>query len=102
MIVITDKRQFYKLSSNIYFMVNQDWRENLELVVEQNLNEIIKETKDYDYAIKQAKDKSKAQIWIALALLNSKINQLDMSKNKTKAKIPKKELNKIIKTLETM
>lgn len=102
LIVITKKRQLYKLRFNYNTMTQQDWRKNLELVVEQNLNELIKETKEYDYAIRDAKDKSKAQIWVALAIINNKINQLDMGKKKTGAKIPKEELDKIVKTLETL
>lgn len=83
-------------------MVDSDWRIDLERVVEQNLGELIKETKEYDYAIKKAKDKSKAQIWVALAILNNKINQLNISKKDYKSKIPKDELNRILETLEKL
>ena len=84
-------------------MTKQNWRDDLELVIEQNLKELVKETKEYDYAIKKAEDKSKAQIWVALAIINNKINSLlnENKKNDVK-KIPKKELNKIIETLEKL
>lgn len=83
-------------------MTKSSWRDDLERVVEQNLNEILKETKEYDYAIKNSNDKSKAQIWVALALLNHKINQLNVLKKDYKSKIPKEELNKILDTLEKL
>jgi hypothetical protein len=85
-------------------MSDKSWREDLEKVVEQNLNELINETKEYDYAIKKAKDKAKAQIWVALALINNKINELGISEknNKYKKKIPKEELKNILDTLEKL
>ncbi len=85
-------------------MSDNSWRDNLEKVVEQNLNELIRETREYDYAIKREKDRSKAQIWVALALINHKINQLDISdkNNKYTKKIPKEELKDILETLEKL
>lgn len=82
-------------------MKQQNWREELDLIIEQNLNELIKETKEHDYAIKKSKDKSKAQIWVAMALLNHKINQLSIQKE-YQNKISKEELDNILKTLEKM
>lgn len=82
-------------------MADKNWREDLDLVIEQNLNELVKETKEYDFAIKEAKNKSKAQIWVALAIINNKLNQIITKKN-YKKKIPKEELKKIIKTLEKL
>lgn len=84
-------------------MSDKNWRNNLDLVVEQNLNELISETKEFDYAINLAKDKSKAQMWIALAIINKKLNDLSVgSTGKSKAKIPKSEMDDILKTLETL
>lgn len=84
-------------------MVNkQNWRDELDLLIEQNLKELITETKNHELAISKADDKSKAQIWVALALLNDKINKLSTQKKPYEKKIEKKELNKIIKTLETL
>lgn len=79
------------------------WRQNLDLVIDQNLNELIQETKEYDTAIQNAKDKSKAQLWVAIAILNKKINELSIeTKGKPQTKIPKKEMDKILETLETL
>lgn len=85
-------------------MVNKQksWRDELDLLIEQNLKELITETKAHSSAISKAEDKSKAQIWVALALLNDKINKLEAQKKPYEKKIEKKELNKIIKTLETL
>ena len=82
-------------------MTDKTFRKELDLLIEQNLNELIKETKDYDYAISKASDKSKAQIWVALAILNNKINQIHTKSNPIK-KIPQNEMNKILKTLESL
>ena len=83
-------------------MTDSKWRKELEMLIEQNLNEIINETKEYDYAISKSKNKSKAQIWIALAILNHKIKLLETSKKDYTKKIPPQELNKILKTLENL
>lgn len=83
-------------------MTDIDWRENLEKVVEQNLNELVRETKEYDSAIREAKDKSKAQLWVALAIINNKINQILIKDKKYNKKIPKEELDNIIDTLEKL
>ncbi|NQZ84560.1 MAG: hypothetical protein HRU03_02480 [Nanoarchaeales archaeon] len=84
-------------------MSDKNWRNNLDLVIEQNLNELINETYEYDYAIKKAKDKSKAQMWVALAIINKKLNDLSLEKvGRSSSKIPKDEMSKILKTLETL
>lgn len=84
-------------------MSDKKWRNDLDLVIEQNLNELILETKEYNYAIRNAKDKSKAQMWVALAIINSKLNSLSINASgKPKSKIPKKEMDSILKTLETL
>jgi hypothetical protein len=84
-------------------MSKQNWRNELDLVVEQNLSELILETKEYDYAITSAKDKSKAQMWVALAIVNKKLNELSIgTTGKSTSKIPKDEMTKILKTLETL
>jgi hypothetical protein len=83
-------------------MSKQNWRDEVDLIIEKNLNELIKETKEYDYALSKAKDKSKAQIWLALALLNHKINQLKIEDKKYEKKISEEELDKILKTLEKL
>lgn len=80
---------------------DKKWREELDLLIEQNLNELIKETKEYDYAISKSKDKSKAQIWIALAIINSKLNSV-LAKKEYKKKIPKEEMDRILDTLEKL
>lgn len=83
-------------------MRKQDWRDELDLIVNESLNELIKETKEYNFAISESKDKSKAQIWVALAILNNKINQLSIGEKNYDKKIPDDELSKILKTLEKL
>jgi hypothetical protein len=83
-------------------MSDSNWRKELDLLIENNLNELIKETKEYDYAISKAKDKSKAQIWVAMAILNHKINTALLNKKPYKKKLSKEELDKILNTLEKL
>lgn len=83
-------------------MSDNKWRDELDKLIEENLNELVKSTKEFDYAISKSKDKSKAQIWVALALLNDKINQITMKDKKYDKKIPKEEIDKILETLEKM
>lgn len=83
-------------------MANNKWREELDLIVEKNLNELILETKEFDYAINQSSNKSKAQIWTALALINMKLNKLIHDKKPYDKKISKEEVESIVKTLEKL
>lgn len=85
-------------------MSDKKWRKELDLLIENNLNELLIETKEYDYAISNAKNKGKAQLWIALAIINNKLNNIGMNaknKNYTK-KVPRKEIEQILNTLETL
>lgn len=83
-------------------MSDVKWRKELELLIETNLSELLKETMKYNDAISKAKDKSKAQIWVAMAILNHKINSISLEKGKSEKKIPEEELSKILKTLEKL
>lgn len=83
-------------------MADNSWRQELDLLIEENLNELVKETKEYDYAIKESSNKGKAQIWVALALLNHKINQLHMESEEYQKKLPPEEIDKIISSLENL
>jgi len=76
------------------------WRNDLDLLIDKNLTELIDETKHHNYAISKSKDKSKAQIWVALAIINSKLNKILLEKNVSKKQMPKKEIDSILKTLE--
>ena len=87
-------------------MNKNNWRDELDMLINKNLDELLVETKEYDYAIKNANDKGKAQMWVALAIINSKLNNILLDKKKSESdsnpKIPKNELKKIIDTLETL
>lgn len=83
-------------------MADNKWREEIDLVLEENIKQLIKETKEFDSAIRKSKDPGKAQIWMALAIMNHKINMLSMGKKAYDNKIPREELDKILKTLETL
>ncbi len=83
-------------------MSKKNWRGDLDPVVEQNLNDLILETKEYDYAIRKAGNKGKAQLWVALAIINNKLNHILMNEKKYEKKIPKEELDKILDTLEKL
>lgn len=83
-------------------MKDSNWRKDLDSLIEHNLSELIKETKKSNSAILKSKDKSKAQIWIALALLNQKINNLKFENKEYEKKLPEEELTKILDTLEKL
>ena len=82
-------------------MTDNEFRNTLDKKVSKDLDNLLKETKKYDKAISKAKDRSKAQLWVALAVINGKINKLNKIENNDNS-IPKDELNKILKTLETL
>ena len=83
-------------------MADSNWRRELDLLIEANLNELLKETKEYNYAISQAKDKSKAQMWVGMAIINSKLNRILLKDKKYEKKLSKDELDKILNTLEKL
>ena len=81
-------------------MNRKNWRSELDNVINNNIDELIKETKKYDNAIKNSKDKSKAQLWVALAIINSKLNQISLNKTKSSKKLSENEINDILSKLE--
>jgi hypothetical protein len=83
-------------------MVDSKWRKELDGVIEENLKELIKETKEFDYAISKAKDKSKAQMWVAMAILNHKINNFLIKNKKYEKKMTSEELDKVLNVLEKL
>ncbi|MFW5704632.1 MAG: hypothetical protein ACOCXG_02200 [Nanoarchaeota archaeon] len=83
-------------------MTDNMWRGELDLLINKHLGNLINETKEFDYAISLAKDKSKAQMWVAMAILNYKVEKLLTEKNEKKPKLPKDEVDRIVKALESM
>lgn len=82
--------------------MDNKWRNDLDILIEENLKQIIAETKEFDSAIKKSKDPGKAQIWVAIALLNHKVKSLEYDNIKHEKKIPKDELDKILKSIESL
>lgn len=83
-------------------MSDLKWRDDLDLIVDKSLNELILETKEFDYAIKKSKNKSKAQLWTALALINMKLNKILHEKQDYQKKLSTEEINSIVSTLEKL
>jgi len=83
-------------------MSDSKWRNKLDILVDKNISELVDETREYDYAIQEAKNKSKAQMWVALAIINSKLNKLMVENKEYKPKLAKKEVSEILKTLEKL
>ena len=79
-----------------------DWKTELDPVVQEYLNELLKEVIEHRKAYMKARDSSKAQIWVALALLyrevcliKSEIEEIRKSlKDEKKAKKLEKTLKK--------
>jgi hypothetical protein len=85
-------------------MIKKSWRTELELDIEESLSELINETKLYQNSISKADDKGKAQIWVAMAILNSKLNEIKLHNQPTKKvekKLSEKDLKKLLKALES-
>lgn len=55
-----------------------NWRKGLGKELQYHLERIILESYSHKHAIEQAKDKSKAQLWVALGILNKKIAELEL------------------------
>ena len=81
---------------------SNSWRNELDTLINERLNELLRETKNYDYAIKKSNDRSKAQIWVALALIYDKIKVIEKKLDIYNKKIPKDELDKILKIIEDL
>ena len=54
------------------------WRKGLSKELQYHLERAILESYSHKYAIEQAKDKGKAQLWVALAILQKKISELEL------------------------
>lgn len=54
------------------------WRRGLSKELQYHLERIILESYSHKYAIEQAKDKGKAQLWVATSILNKKIAELEL------------------------
>lgn len=93
--------KFYKYNNTNKIMEKQNWRKNLDKTIEISLNNLIKETQKHDSAIKNSDDKSKAQIWIGMAILNHKLDlllNLKAQNNKKSEEKKKTEIKPEIKT----
>jgi hypothetical protein len=85
-------------------MNKKSWRKELELDIEESLSELLNETKSYKNAISKADDKGKAQLWVAMAILNSKLNEISLHnqpEKKVEKKLSEKDLKKLLKALES-
>ncbi len=56
----------------------ENWRKGLSKDLQYHIERVILESYSHKYAIEQAKDKGKAQLWVALAILNKKIAELEL------------------------
>ncbi|MGB9707854.1 MAG: hypothetical protein ACPLXC_00800 [Candidatus Pacearchaeota archaeon] len=54
------------------------WRKGLSKELRYHLEKIILESYSHKHAITHAKDKGKAQLWVALAILQKKITELEL------------------------
>ena len=83
-------------------MTLTNWRRELDLDIDESLTQLLNETKLYDNAISGAQDKSKAQMWVAMAILNKKLElALGNNDKKEKKKLSEKDLKKLLKALES-
>ena len=78
-----------------------DWKTNLDPLIKDYLDQLLREVIKYRVAYSKAKDISKAQIWVALALLYREINLLKSTIEEIKEKLYNEdEKSKIEKTLK--
>ena len=78
-----------------------DWRTSLDPLIKDYLDQLLREVIKYRVAYSKAKDISKAQIWVALALLYREINLLKSTIEEIKEKLYNEdEKSKIEKTLK--
>ena len=78
-----------------------NWKSELDPVIKDYLNNLLKEVAEYKKAYSKAKDISRAQIWVALALLYRKITVLEATINEIKDRLfNETEKDKLEKTLK--
>ncbi|HIP66868.1 MAG TPA: hypothetical protein EYH09_01975 [Candidatus Nanopusillus sp.] len=78
-----------------------DWKTNLDPLIRDYLNQLLKEVIKYRAAYSKAKDISKAQIWVALALLYREIILIKSAIEEIREKLyDEEEKSKIEKTLK--
>ena len=80
---------------NYSFIMN--WRENLDPVLQEVFEDLLKDVKKERKAYSSAKDVSKAQLWCAVLVLSKRISDLNL---KIKSfEVDKKVNNKIKKSM---
>jgi len=77
------------------------WKSELDPVIKDYLNNLLKEVSKYKEAYSKANDIGRAQIWVALAILYRKITALEAAINEIKEKLFNEvEKEKLEKTLK--
>ena len=78
-----------------------DWKKNLDPVIKDYLNDLLKKVLEEKKAYSQARDVSKAQIWVALALLYREISliksEIEEIKSSLREKSGSKKIEKALK-----
>jgi hypothetical protein len=77
-----------------------NWRTELDPVLKEHCEELIKEVSKEKYAYKVADKPSRAQLWTALAVLTKKVSDLELrikQLEKSQSKVENKKLKKNLK-----
>lgn len=76
-----------------------DWKDNLDPILKDFLESLLKEVKKYEDAYKNSDNPARSQIWVALALIYRKLMQLESELNYIKNNVKDEDLEKTLKKL---
>lgn len=89
----------------------EKWRDQLPPHLDQELSNLIKEVRAYERAYNSSDSKANAQIWVALALMNKKLNEINQGIKRVQNGMEEagraltfreEKMQKILKALESL
>ena len=85
-----------------YFAVRffMDWREDLDPLLQEHLQELLKVVSKERQTYTQAKNVSHAQLWCALVLLTRQVSDLQLHVKRLEKQVQQKANDKVKKSME--
>ena len=78
------------------------WRNKLDPKVREHFEDLVKEVANEREAYKSSKKASKAQLWIALAVLAKKVSDLELKVKRIEKSNPTKKGERVKKALKNL
>ena len=78
------------------------WRSKLDPKIREHFEDLVKEVANEENAYKTSKKASKAQLWVALAVMAKRVSDLEIKFKQLEKSNPQKKNSKIKKSLKNL